>query len=78
MRSLYCRIRQSSAISAMTFIIRMMRVVWNDSEIGIVWPGIESVYKGSASAAGYRFDEIPLNLCSKYQKWLDLRNIFKF
>ena len=67
MGSLYCRIRQSSAISAMTSIIRMMRGGWNDPEIGIVWPGIESEYKGSASAAGYRFDEIPLNLCNKYQ-----------
>lgn len=53
-------------------------MAWNDPEIGIVWPGVEGAYKGSASAAGYRLDGAELNLSDKDQKWLGLKETFKF
>ena len=28
-------------------------MAWNDPEIGIVWPGLQGDYSGTASAAGY-------------------------
>ena len=44
-------------------------LAWNDPSIGIVWPGVVGSYSGSASAAGYSLDDIPLNLSEKDQKW---------
>ncbi len=44
-------------------------VAWNDPEIGIVWPKIEGVYNGTASAKGYLFDGASLNLSDKDQQW---------
>ncbi len=53
-------------------------MVWNDPEIGIVWPHLQGSYNGTASAAGYTVDGVPLNLSDKDQKWLGLKDTFKF
>ena len=45
-------------------------LAWNDPAIGIVWPGVEGTYCGSASAEGYRLaDGTPLRLSEKDQNW---------
>ena len=45
-------------------------LAWNDPTIGITWPGIVGVYRGSASAEGYALaDGTPLNISQKDQKW---------
>lgn len=52
---------------------------WNDPEIGIEWPELKGEYKGSASAEGYTLkDGTALNLSDKDQKWLGLKDTFKF
>ena len=53
-------------------------MAWNDPEIGIVWPMLQGEYKGSASAEGYSVGGVPLNLSEKDQKWLGLKDTFKF
>ena len=53
-------------------------LAWNDPEIGIRWPKLEGEYAGSASAEGYTVDGIPLNLSGKDQKWLGLKDTFRF
>lgn len=53
-------------------------MTWNDHEIGIVWPGVEGEYKRSASADGYILDGVQLNLSDKDQKWLGIKDVFKF
>ena len=53
-------------------------VAWNDPEIGIVWPRLGGSYNGTASAEGYTVDGTPLNLSEKDQKWLGLKDTFKF
>ena len=53
-------------------------LAWNDPEIGIEWPKLEGVYSGSASAEGYSVDGAPLLLSDKDQKWLGIRDTFKF
>lgn len=53
-------------------------MAWNDPEIGIVWPGVAGEYKGSASADGYRLDGVQLNLGEKNQKWLGIKETFRF
>lgn len=53
-------------------------MAWNDPEIGIVWPGVEGEYKGNASAEGYSLDGVKLNLSDKDQKWLGIKNTFRF
>ena len=53
-------------------------MAWNDPEIGIVWPKLEGTYKGNAGAEGYTVDGVPLNLSEKDQKWLGIRDTFKF
>ena len=54
-------------------------MAWNDPEIGIEWPEVEGVYPGSADASGYQLkDGSPLILSDKDQKWLGLKNTFKF
>lgn len=56
-------------------------LAWNDPEIGIDWKslGINGEYKGTASAEGYTMaDGTPLNLSDKDQKWLGLKDTFKF
>lgn len=54
-------------------------MAWNDPEIGITWPDVIGDYQGSASADGYTMsDGTPLNLSEKDQKWLGLKDTFKF
>ena len=53
-------------------------MAWNDPEIGIVWPMLAGEYKGTASAEGYMVDGSPLKLSEKDQKWLGIRETFKF
>lgn len=53
-------------------------MAWNDPDIGIKWPGIVGQYQGNASAEGYSIDGIALNLSEKDQKWLGLKDTFKF
>ncbi|MBR0282516.1 MAG: dTDP-4-dehydrorhamnose 3,5-epimerase [Oscillibacter sp.] len=44
-------------------------IAWNDPEIGIVWPGLSGIYRGSASGEGYTVDGVPLILSEKDRKW---------
>lgn len=54
-------------------------LAWNDPEIGIQWPNLKGSYNdGTASAEGYTVDGTPLNLSEKDQKWLGLKETFKF
>ena len=54
-------------------------LAWNDPEIGIEWPQLTGKYKGSASGEGYCLEDgTPLNLSDKDQKWLGLKDTFKF
>ena len=55
-------------------------LAWNDPEIGIDWAslGVRGEYKGTASAEGYTIDGIQLNLSDKDQKWLGIKDTFKF
>ena len=53
-------------------------LAWNDPEIGIVWPGVQGVYTGSASAEGYTVNDTPLNLSDKDQNWLGISDTFVF
>ena len=54
-------------------------MAWNDPIIGIQWPHVKGTYQGSCSAEGYTLDDgTPLNLSDKDQKWLGLKDTFKF
>lgn len=54
-------------------------MAWNDPEIGIQWPKIVGEYKRTSAAEGYTMDDgTPLNLSDKDQKWLGLKDTFKF
>ena len=53
-------------------------MAWNDPEIGIVWTKLEGTYSCSASAEGYTVDGTPLILSDKDQKWLGIKDTFKF
>lgn len=53
-------------------------IAWNDPEVGIKWPGVHGVYKGSPSAEGYMLDDVPLSLSEKDQKWAGLKDTFRF
>ena len=53
-------------------------LAWNDPEIGIVWPELKGEYKGNAGAEGYTVNGVPLNLSDKDQKWLGIKDTFKF
>ena len=53
-------------------------MAWNDPEIGIAWPKLVGEYKGNASVEGYKVDGVPLNLSEKDQKWLGIKDTFKF
>jgi len=53
-------------------------LAWNDPNIGIAWPKLEGEYSGSASAEGYTVDAVALNLSEKDQKWLGIKDTFKF
>lgn len=54
-------------------------LAWNDPQIGIQSPEVQGEYKGSASAEGYTLEDgAALNLSDKDQKWLGLKETFKF
>ena len=54
-------------------------VAWNDPTIGIVWPHVQGEYPGNAAADGYVMDDgTRLNLSEKDQKWMGLKDTFKF
>lgn len=54
-------------------------LAWNDPAIGIDWPQLTGSYPGSADGSGYTLaDGTPLTLSDKDQKWLGLRDTFRF
>ena len=54
-------------------------MAWNDPEIGIEWPEISGEYNGTASAENYTMsDGTLLRLSDKDQKWLGIKDTFKF
>ncbi len=53
-------------------------IAWNDPEIGITWPKLAGVYKGTATAEGYTVDGVSLKLSDKDQKWQGIKNTFLF
>ena len=54
-------------------------MAWNDPEIGIEWPKVKGEYRGNADAEGYTLEDgTALNLSDKDQKWLGLKDTFKF
>lgn len=53
-------------------------MAWNDPEIGIVWPKLNGAYNGTPEAEGYTVDGSPLILSDKDQKWLGIKDTFKF
>lgn len=54
-------------------------LAWNDPEIGIEWPKVFGEYQGNVSAEGYHLEDgTALNLSDKDQKWLGLKETFKF
>ena len=54
-------------------------MAWNDPEIGVEWPDVKGEYNGNASAEGYTLGEdAALNLSEKDQKWLGMKETFKF
>lgn len=54
-------------------------LAWNDPEIGIKWPELVGEYNGTASAEGYALkDGTKLNLSDKDQKWVGVKDTFKF
>lgn len=52
-------------------------LAWNDPQIGIEWPGVEGIYKGSASAEGYMIGGDKLILSEKDQKWRGIEDLFQ-
>lgn len=54
-------------------------IAWNDPEMGIEWPQVKGEYLGNALAEGYELEDgTKLNLSEKDQKWLGLKDTFKF
>lgn len=54
-------------------------LAWNNPTIGIEWPQLVGEYKGIASAEGYTLEDgTPLNLSDKDQRWMVLKDTFKF
>ena len=54
-------------------------LAWNDPAIGIQWLELTGSYNGTASGEGYAFvDGTPLKLREKDQKWLGLKDTFRF
>ena len=52
-------------------------LAWNDPAIGVIWPGVNGEYKGTASAEGYSVDGVALNLSDKDQKWTGINENLK-
>ncbi len=54
-------------------------LAWNDPEIGIEWPQLTGEYPGSADGSGYALEDgTKLTLSDKDQKWLGLKDTFRF
>jgi dTDP-4-dehydrorhamnose 3,5-epimerase len=54
-------------------------IAWNDPEIGIAWPEIEGNYDGTASCAGYKFEDgTELIMSEKDQMWKGLDETFGY
>ena len=54
-------------------------LAWNDPEIDIKWPHVLGEYPGNADVTYYTLDDgTPLNLSDKDQKWVGLKDTFKF
>ncbi|MDO5131389.1 MAG: dTDP-4-dehydrorhamnose 3,5-epimerase [Eubacteriales bacterium] len=54
-------------------------LAWNDPQIGIEWPGVRGIYRGSADCSGYTLqDGTPLILSEKDKKWGGLSDTFLF
>lgn len=54
-------------------------LAWNDPAIGIDWPQLTGSYPSCADGSGYTLaDGTPLTLSGKDQKWLGLRDTFRF
>lgn len=54
-------------------------LAWNDPMIGIEWPELEGDYLGNCEAGNYHLsDGTKINLSDKDQKWLVLKDTFKF
>lgn len=54
-------------------------LAWNDPAIGITWPQLVGTYPGTADASGYTLaDGTSLTLSEKDQKWLCLKDTFRF
>ena len=53
-------------------------LAWNDPDIGIQWPKLSGTYRGTAGAEGYQVDGTDLILSEKDQKWLGIKETFKF
>ena len=54
-------------------------LAWNDPAIGIKWPELIGVYKGTADSDGYTLEDgSVLNLSDKDKKWDTLEKTFKF
>ena len=50
-------------------------IAWNDPDVGIEWPELKGVYKGSTSSVGYILEDgTPLNLSDKDQKWAGIKD----
>ena len=48
-------------------------IAWNDPDIGIIWPKLVGLYKGTSDPAGYMVDGIPLILSEKDKKWSGIK-----
>lgn len=56
----------------------MMRGARNDPEISIKWPNVEGENKDTTTAEGYNIDGVDLRPSDKEQKWVRLKDTFKF
>ena len=50
-------------------------IAWNDPKIGINWPEVKGTYNNCASAEGYTYLGLPLNLSEKDQKWPEIDSL---
>ena len=54
-------------------------LAWNDPEINIKWPKLVGEYPGFPIGEGYHLEDgTPLTLSDKDQKWLGIKETFKF
>ena len=50
-------------------------LAWNDPDIGIIWPGVKGIYRGTPSAEGYTLEDgTPLILSDRDQVWPRMHN----